>query len=161
MANLTYADATEADIAGIQRAALESWRAAYRDIFASDFIEDFVSRNYSWAALKISLRSPGDIFLVAKDGERVAGFCHLGDRGGGPEMYRLYLAPEYWGQGAGSQLLALLEARLRQRGIPAYRCFVHNRNERAQAFYARRGFVRDPSCDADDEWCLRKHVPID
>ena len=158
MAELTYADATAADIAGIQSAALESWRATYRDILSPDFIEDFVARNYAHAALHIAIQRSADIFLVAKDRERVVGFCHLGDRGGGPELYRLYLVPEYWGRGAGSRLLALLEQRLRERGITAYRCYVHERNERAKAFYARRGFAHDSACDDGDDECLRKSV---
>ncbi len=159
MTELVYADATEADIAGIQLASLASWRATYSGIMTREAIEDFVTRNYTRAALLISIERSADIFLVAKDGERVVGFCHLGDRGGGPELYRLYLIPEYWRQGVGSHLLALMEQRLRERAIPAYRCFVHERNERARAFYARRGFVRDPSCDEEDVLCLRKEVP--
>ena len=161
MAELTYTDATEGDVEGIQAAARESWRATYAGILPPDVIQDFLTRNYAREALLITLQRSADIFIVAKEGSRVVGFCHLGDRGGGPELYRLYLIPACWGQGVGSQLLALLERRLRERGIPAYRCFVHERNERAQAFYARRGFVRDPSCDESDEWCLRKQLESD
>lgn len=158
MPDLTYTTATESDIAGIQAAARESWRATYGDIFAPDFIEDFVSRNYAPAALHIAIARSADIFLIAKDGDRIVGFCHLGDRGGGPELYRLYLVPAYWRRGAGTRLLAELERRLRVRGIPAYRCYVHERNEPAQAFYARLGFTRDPSCDDGDDQCLRRSL---
>lgn len=158
MAELTYSDATAADIAGIQSAARESWRATYRDILPPGVVDDFVARNYAHAALYVAVQRSADIFLVAKDRERVVGFCHLGDRGGGPEMYRLYLVPECWGHGTGSRLLALLEQRLRERGITGYRCFVHKRNERAKSFYARRGFVHDSTCDDGDDECLRKSL---
>lgn len=168
MGEITLARATERDVAGIQAVAMESWRAAYQEIFTPEFINDFVARAYERQTLLCSIANPADIFLVARDGARVVGFCHFG--AGGLQLYRIHLLPEYQHRGIGTRLIAELELRLAGRDIASYHCYVHCRNEQAQGFYQRRGFVhqseRDqPECEQPDnrEWYMEKRLrsPVD
>ncbi len=86
-----------------------------------------------------------DGILVAKDGERVAGFVGFGAAGDSlpdaGEVFALYVLPEYCGQGVGGALMDAALERLRQ-----YRrvcLWVLKENARAIRFYEKRGFRRD------------------
>ncbi len=153
---LVYAQAQDADAEGIQRVAGESWHATYGDIFSPEYIAEFVARAYSVEGLVRAIGNPRSVFLVAKDGARVIGFCHYGEGPQGPELFRMYVLPEYWRMGTGSRFLRLLESRLVERGPSEYFCYVHARNEIGKAFYVKYGFVHDAARDKDDEWCMRR-----
>lgn len=153
---LVYAQAQEADAEGIQHVAGESWRATYKDIYSPEYIAEFVARAYSIEGLVRAVRNPRSVFLVAKDGTGVVGFCHYGEGPQGPELLRMYVLPDYWRMGTGSRFLQLLESRLVERGVSEYFCYVHARNEIGKAFYVKYGFVPDAAHDKDDEWCMRR-----
>ncbi len=114
---ITYTLAQEADVEGIQDVASESWHATYRDTFAPQFISDFLASACSMEGLSRSVRNPEHIFLVAKDGAQVVGFCHYGVGRQGPELFRMYVLPDYWRSGTGTGFLRLLESRLAGHGV--------------------------------------------
>ncbi len=158
---ITYTLAQEADVEGIQHVASESWRATYRRIFTPEFISDFLASAYSTEGLSGSARNPDHIFLVAKDGPEVVGFCHYGVGRQGPELFRMYVLPGYWRSGTGTGFLSLLEARLAGHGVAEYCCYVHSRNEIGKAFYHKWGFVHDSSRDREEEWCMVRRLAED
>ena len=95
----------------------------------------------------------GGTFLVTTDGERIIGtgaLRRLEDRVG--EIKRLWLLPEYQGQGLGYQMMIRLLAEARARGYkiirlqtsPAYQ-------QRAFAFYQRLGFYEIPRYGNDPD----------
>ncbi len=133
--------ATEDDIAGIQLAAAQSWRAAYSGIFTSDFIESFVGRAYSTESLRRVIHSTQSTFVVAREDGEIIGFSHAGFGLRGAELYRIYLRPGWWGSGVGDMLLGYTEGWLRDEGYPGYGCYVHHRNLVGQRFYAKHAFV--------------------
>jgi ribosomal protein S18 acetylase RimI-like enzyme len=140
---VTVRDATPDDAAAIRRVAQASWRDTYRDIFEPAFIEDFLNRNYSEAALAgaaESARRDESAFLVAERDGTIVGYLHFGDGPRGPELSRIYADPAHYGTGVGSALLAELHRRIEGR-VQAYVLDVHSRNERGRAFYDRNGFV--------------------
>jgi ribosomal protein S18 acetylase RimI-like enzyme len=155
---LTYQRAEESDVPDIQRVVAESWSVTYRDIFTPEFVADFLARSYSTEGLIRSVRNPGAIFLVAKDGSQIVGFCHYGIGRQGPELFRMYVLPGYWRSGAGTEFLRLLEAQLAERGVGEYFCYVHTRNEIGKAFYVKQGFVHDAARDREDESCMVKRL---
>jgi ribosomal protein S18 acetylase RimI-like enzyme len=140
----------------------ESWRATYTHIFTSEFIDRFLAGAYSVEALQRSIASERSIFLVAKAGDQVVGFCQAGEgQEGHPSalaLYRLYLLPAYWRQGIGGRLLAQAETWLKERGATGYSCYVHSQNEVGKAFYQKAGFVHDPAHDHDGEWYMWKDL---
>jgi putative acetyltransferase len=78
---------------------------------------------------------------VAEVNDRVAGWGAMsGDR-----LEGLYTDPEFIGRGIGTELLGLLEALMRRRGIPAVSA---DASANAERFYLRRGYepigVRTP-----------------
>jgi ribosomal protein S18 acetylase RimI-like enzyme len=159
--DITFGRAVEADIAGIQFTAEESWRATYQGIYTSQFITDFLANAYSTENLTRSVNSQRTTFYVAKeDGLVVVGFCHFGPSMDGErtQLYRLYVDPDYWRLGIGTHLMHLMENHLRGQGVGQYFCYVHARNEVGKAFYLRQGFVHDPALDQDngDEWYMFK-----
>jgi GNAT superfamily N-acetyltransferase len=157
MGELVFERADERDAPGIQRVAAESWRATYKDIFADDVITSFLGWAYSTESLRRAIRNPRAVFLVVKDGDRVVGFCHFGE-GRGPELYRMYLLPDYWRRGIGTRFVALVKDEWRARGVSEYFCVVHGRNEIGKAFYLKHGFVHVPERDAENGWRMVKRI---
>jgi ribosomal protein S18 acetylase RimI-like enzyme len=83
------------------------------------------------AYFRDTLMRDNEIF-VAVDDEQVVGLLALGH----DNVDQLFVEPDRQGRGIGSALLERAKA-LRPRGL---RLFAHQRNERARAFYERRGF---------------------
>jgi diamine N-acetyltransferase len=154
MAGLWLGDAAISDVAGIQAAAEASWRATYNDIFSEEFITRFLEQFYSLDSLERAVNSERSDFLVARNGQRVIGFCHFGPSLEGEiELYRLYVVPEYWRKGIGGRLVAMMEQRLSSRGVAAYHCYVHVDNEIGKSFYTKYGFEHVPARDRSDGHC--------
>lgn len=77
---------------------------------------------------------------IAKDGERVVGFCFAGKRESGNRIGAIYLLPSYQGQGVGGNLIEqalswLGEAEDIYVNVASY-------NEQAMEFYKKHGFVK-------------------
>jgi ribosomal protein S18 acetylase RimI-like enzyme len=157
---IEYGSAEERDISSVQETARASWQATYSNIFPAEFIANFLSRAYSAESLHRAIHSSRSIFLVARAGERVVGFCNFGEAisGEGQQLYRLYVDPTYWRHGIGGKLLGIMEERLREQGVSAYFCYVHGENEVGKAFYVKQGFVHDSTRDADEEWFMLKRL---
>ncbi|WP_137990133.1 GNAT family N-acetyltransferase [Streptomyces vilmorinianum] len=87
----------------------------------------------------------GDVLCAERDGE-IAGVAAY-SRGDGPEgtvtLTQLHVLPTHWRRGVGTELhTACLDA-WRTDGVTAARLEVFEKNERAQAFYAARGWTPD------------------
>jgi len=148
-------DASAADAEAIARVARASWTETYRDIFDADFIDAFLAQNYAPEALvasaeRVAVRDDEHFLVAERDGAVIA-FAQYGEGPSGPELFRIYADPAYFGTGAGTALLAELHRRLAGR-VTSYVLHVHSRNERGRAFYDRNGFVvvgggDTPDCD--------------
>jgi len=148
--------ARAADLAAIQTVARRSWHKAYARVFANRVIKNFVAHSYGAANLRAALANRRATFLVAWRRGRILGFCHFGERGGGPEMFQLYIDPDFWGRGIGRRLISHAEMRFLVVGAPRYFLTVHRRNTRAILFYIAMGFTHDRDRDHRDEWYMAK-----
>jgi putative acetyltransferase len=74
-----------------------------------------------------------EIWVAERDGSAVGWGAIDGDR-----LEGLYTAPEFAGQGIGTQLLGLLEGPMRERGIAAVQA---DASANAEEFYRRRGYA--------------------
>lgn len=148
--------ARRGDIAGIQAVARASWHSAYRHIFSPESIDAFLGSAYGRVSLRAALGNRRATFLVAVHQGRVLGFSQFGDRGGGPELYRLYIDPRWWSGGIGRRLLTHAEMQLAASGARRYFLTVHGKNERSIVFYGKQGFVHEAARDRDDEWYMVK-----
>ena len=99
-------------------------------------------------------------FYVAENEGRVIGFAHIGDRGNGWELLRIYLLPEHMGGGIGTRFIQLGEHFLRTKKASKYVTFVHKDNFPAIGFYKRNDFVREPDMDKKEinEQCWSKKL---
>ncbi len=145
-----------ADIAGIQAVSRASWHKAYKHIFSTESIDAFLASAYGRVSLRAAIGNRRASFLVAAREGRVLGFCQFGDRGGGPELFRLYVDPRWWSRGIGRRLLSHAEMQLTATGARRYFLTVHRQNERSIVFYAKQGFIHQAARDRGDEWYMTK-----
>ncbi|MET7297731.1 GNAT family N-acetyltransferase [Embleya sp. NPDC005575] len=79
--------------------------------------------------------------VCAVAGKRVVGVAAMGHVAGpAGELYQIHVLPGHWGQGVGSALHAAFVRFLDRERLPEGRVEAWRRNERAMAFYARRGW---------------------
>jgi ribosomal protein S18 acetylase RimI-like enzyme len=159
----TVRPAETGDVADVRRIARESWHAAYDDIVGPDAVESVVSEWYDLNHLRRSVERDDGVFLVAEteadeetepdadeetgtdaDGTdaEVVGFGQgvLGSEDDAAELPRIYVHPDYWREGAGSEILARIEELLAERGAERLRLIVLADNEVGNAFYESHGY---------------------
>jgi ribosomal-protein-alanine N-acetyltransferase len=88
------------------------------------------------------LRSSPELFLVARQGRRIAAYSIARTTGRGAELESIAVDPRYRGRGLAQALVNATVARLRLDGIPTVRLMVDTTNEAALRFYRKYGFVR-------------------
>jgi ribosomal protein S18 acetylase RimI-like enzyme len=136
--------ATEDDLDPVREVGLATWPSTYA--FAGDaFIEHGLAA--WWSPESVARGISSTVTLVAETEDGVVGMGNLDLRPDPAVIWKLYVRPEAQGTGVGSALMdALLAA------LPPDRDTVTieylDGNDRAGAFYARKGFVvtgRSPS----------------
>ena len=159
--NIKIRDFVGDDAEAVHVVAMKAWRVTYRDIYDSTFIERYVNTNYAPEQLRslVSRVTESEIFFAVAENETgVIGFCNMGQTQQGIELFRIYLLPEFFGQGIGGLLLAKGEQYLRKQGFSSYFCFVHSANELGKRFYKKQGFHHVSERDESDEWFMEKQL---
>jgi ribosomal protein S18 acetylase RimI-like enzyme len=142
MDDVTIREATHDDVAAIQRVARESWHAAYDDILGAGTVESVVEDWYETERLRESIACEGGLFLVAVASEGIIGFAQTATSDDGPAwLYRIYVRPDRWSEGVGSEMLDWIESWLRDTEADRLRLGVIADNEVGNAFYERRGYA--------------------
>jgi ribosomal protein S18 acetylase RimI-like enzyme len=143
--------ATVDDADELSRVQVEVWRQAYAGLMPVDYLDglDVEAFAEKWRS-RMSDPLAGTIRLVVRDDEGIVGFSTAGppridDPPVDLELYAINLLPRAHGTGVADQLL---DRTIGDR--PAY-LWVIEGNERAIAFYRRRGFADDGSRDIDSE----------
>jgi ribosomal protein S18 acetylase RimI-like enzyme len=128
------------DLFAIARFQTECWREAYRDLVPQEYLDrvSIEDREDRW---RHRLVSGARRIALAESGNAVVGVVSWGEHvePGVPalELMSLYVAAEHRGSGVATSLLDLAI------GVaPAY-LWVFEQNPRAQAFYAKHGFLFD------------------
>ena len=147
MENVTIRGATAEDAAAIRRVARESWHATYDDILGAEAVESVVDDWYDPDGLEESIVRDDGRFLVAEaesgSEAEVVGFAQavLGDEDDdAAQLPRIYVHPDRWGDGVGSELLDRIESWLADRGAERLRLIVLADNEVGNAFYEKCGY---------------------
>ena len=133
--------ASPADVPGIRRVARAGWEAAYEDVLAPETRKQCLAEWYAPEAVERAVTDPGVSYFVADDAG-VVGYAS-GDADGGENLGRLssiYVHPDRWGEGVGTELLAAVETTLAERGVDAVRVLVLAENEVGIRFYRARGY---------------------
>lgn len=146
-------DATPDDADAITAVARASWHAAYDDLLGAETVEETVDSWYDTESLREEIQGVesegGACFLVAEDDD-VVGFANAGPARDwvsdpdGPDAFfsRLYVAPDHWGEGIGTELTARVARRLQGTGHERVWLEVFDANERGRSFYESLGFER-------------------
>lgn len=158
-------------------AHVQGWRAGCAGILPEAYLAELdVSASVARWTGKLANPHPATDDLVAEVGGRVVGLASFG-RSYDPELPRtpppdvplvtgelhlLYVHPDHWGTGAGSRLHDAALAALVDAGFRDARLWVVRGNNRAVAFYGRRGWTRDgptrTMTDAGASWVEERMI---
>lgn len=97
---------------------------------------------WSINSINYELTNPLALWLVAVDGDRVAGYVGSQSVLGESDMMNLAVAPEYRRRGLGEQLVNALVKWLCESGNRCLTLEVRVSNESAIALYSKNGFVQ-------------------
>ena len=135
-------------IAGVH---VRSWQAAYRGLLPDGLLArlSVSEREAMWREAAGGRAGPGALFVAEREG-RVLGFCALSEPTrdedepeGVAELGAIYIDPQAWRSGAGTELMKVALAHLRSAGWREVTLWVLQTNQPALDFYARFGFVSD------------------
>lgn len=155
------------------RVHIAAWQAAYRGLMPDAYLDvlDPVARGQRWRTAlsggcgggRYRVNGLEGLALVVEDdgggvpglAPRVAGIAVAGpDRGGEEppvgELWMINLAPQAWGRGLGTTLLAAAVDELGRAGHPEALLWVVAGNARARRFYEREGWEPDGGRYSDD-----------
>jgi ribosomal-protein-alanine acetyltransferase len=105
-----------------------------------DLIEHGLAWSWTPSRVYASLRSRTARVIVARVGDRFAGFAIMRYGGDDAHLDLLAVDPEHRGRGIGRQLVEWLEKPALVAGISSVLLEVRARNSAARAFYARLGY---------------------
>lgn len=141
------------DASAIAAVARASWHAAYDDLLGSAAVDDQVDEWYDPTALRQQVDEGP--FVVADAGDETGGgtdeeaVTEAGVVGfaqgtvtddGEAWLPRLYVHPDWWGEGVGTALLRRVAGALRERGHERLRLVVLTDNDVGRGFYEGHGF---------------------
>jgi ribosomal protein S18 acetylase RimI-like enzyme len=132
--------AGEGDLEAVRTLLVETWHATYDPIYGPERVTEITDSWHSIDALRRRLDRPNSEFLVADDGERIAGmaFAAVDKDGKTVMLHQLYVLPAYQGHGIGGALLDEVLGDFPD--AEAVRLEVEEQNSRAIAFYRTYGF---------------------
>lgn len=160
--------ATETHLPALAELAGVIWRQHYPGIISQEQIDYMLAKMYSLETLREEMRSRGICFYRLMVDGRFVGFASLGPSSAPDAMklHKLYLLPEFHGQGLGSRLLKHCEMEARRRGVRCLFLAVNRHNVKAVAAYRRNGFSVTESVVTDfgrgfvmDDFIMAKHLP--
>lgn len=124
-----------------------AWEVSYKDIIPMDYIrEKSITRPALWQ--RILARENTSKYVIQADG-KTAGFMDIapsGDDDAGDDIYELhglYLHPDYYRQGIGTQAMQFAFAKAHDIGKAAMTLWVFAENTPGVRFYEKCGFAAD------------------
>lgn len=156
--SLTIRRASALDIPLIRRMADVAFRSTYRSILSPEQLDYMMDWMYSESSLKVQTEAPGKEFYLAEmpdgDAVRAVGYVSFEEEGLTPDgrkqfhLQKLYILPEFQGEGIGCALMGHVKERLGELCPDGFRIELNvNRFNKAVGFYERLGMVRDRQGD--------------
>jgi ribosomal protein S18 acetylase RimI-like enzyme len=149
--------ATVRDAKAIAEIHVECARAAFAGLVSDDYL-NAMSVDKLQAQWLDSIKFIEPQVLVALDGNAIVGFAGF-DRSRDPktkpttgEIWAMYVAPDYWGDGAGLALWDGCEEGLIEEGCTEVTLWVMLRNERALRFFELAGFKTEMNTAKTVAW---------
>lgn len=145
---ITVRPAKLSDAKAIAEIHVEAWAAAYTGIIPQDHLnsQTLAKREALW---QDAIKYAEPQVWVALDANAIVGFVGF-DRSRDPkskatmgEIWAMYAAPDYWGEGVGLALWDAARDGLVEEGCSDVTLWVLLKNERALRFYELAGFKRE------------------
>jgi len=146
MLHIRYAN--EGDAFTLAYIHVNSWKAAYKNI-VPDEILDNLSVDKRKLYFENVIKDKSEIIVIAYKDNVAAGFmtfgkCRDDDKDSSlGEIWGIYLLPEFWRQGIGSELISWGVNSLNDLGYNKVCLWVLEENMRARKFYEKQGFIYD------------------
>ncbi len=151
-------EATPDDAPAVRRVAEVSWHAANDGVLGEEAVDELLDEWYDPEDLRESIERPeAPMFVATVDGvgsrstggetasdDGVVGFAQGGPSEDGPAdavVGRIYVHPDRWGEGHGSELLERLFDAFRAAGHEDVWLAVVADNDVGRSFYDRHGFA--------------------
>jgi len=133
--------ASERDLEAVKALLAETWHATYDAIYGVERVNEITNQWHTPASLKARLTQPNSEFLVADDGETIAGvaFAAATDDPKVVKLRQLYVLPAFQHKGIGSMLLEEIEDSFPE--AHTLRLEVEGANAPAIRFYKANGFT--------------------
>lgn len=150
MSALLIRPATDADVPLLCELGATTFVQTYRPISDPAEVDDYADTHFTPEVVGAWLARPDARTLLAFTGDAPAGYAHV-QRAPVPacvadrqavELRRLYLLASAQGSGVGSALIAAAFDAVAALGGRSVWLGAYDRNVKALAFYARRGFVQ-------------------
>jgi len=140
-------EAIQEDVEQLTNVHVLSWQSAYRGLIPNNALDniDYQARSEMWS--KAICESPSETVVAVVD-KKVVGFANFGsyrdesDVLKAGEIRAIYLLPELWNKGIGSQLLEYATEILKNE-CETVLLWVLDSNQQAIRFYEHHGFVQD------------------
>ena len=141
--------AVPADAASLAELGARTFEDTYGAANTPENMSLYLARTYGVARQAVEIDDPAMSTIVAESDGRLAAFAQLragaappSVAGGTPvEVLRFYVDRPWHGQGVAYALMAAVDREACRRGAAVIWLSVWERNDRAQAFYRRCGFV--------------------
>lgn len=144
--DVTVRSARKTDVTGVQAVARQSWHAAHDHIIGDMAVTDFLQNHYNDERLREIIVDPDGLFLVAEVNKSgIVGFTGAvpwRDSDRTFALGSLYVHPQYWREGIGSQLIDEIETEIQSLGGEYVRLVVMAENDVGIQFYESTGFDR-------------------
>lgn len=141
---MTIRSATTDDIEGIRRVAQASWRNDYPEILSRETVEEVVEEWYDSERIKTEIKSTDALIPVVEiesDG-KIIGFAQAVWDANTGTILRLYVRPDYRGQGIGTDLLQWTVDALADENVKQIETLVLSENALGNEFYQNFGFEK-------------------
>ena len=128
------------DAAAIGRVYCEGWKAAYRGLMPDFFLNALTPQN---CAPKPDHIAPDRRLVAEVDGD-VVGTVTFGkgrENASLAEIQSIYVLPDHWSKGQGSDLFRGVVERAKAQGYPGLYVWTLEGNTRAKAFYEHMGMT--------------------
>lgn len=131
------------DAESVQQVARSSWHAAHAPIIGKNAVEELLDEWYDRERLEKSIAHKDAVMFLATDTDEVVGFAQGGLSEDGPAdaaVGAIYVLPEYWGEGIGTELLDRLFDTFQTDGLNSAWLTVMADNDVGRSFYDKYGF---------------------
>lgn len=146
MYNIRYATVNDTKILGEIHS--KSWKSTYKGIVPDEILDNITSSKREKYFKKALSEKWEEDAIIFKDGIPVGliciGKCRDDDKQEcSGEIWGIYLLPEYWSIGIGSELFQWGIKELKRRGYKEITLWVLEENLRARKFYEKFDFYHD------------------